>query len=281
MYLQNILSIAQKKLSSNNFVAFKHYVKKILKITSSDIVLNSVNIKLKSCDIKKLFKFIQKANKNYPLAYLFKEQDFGKNTFYVNSHTLIPREDSMTLVENFFHNFTNSNQELKILDLGVGSGCLIITLLQNYQNASGVGIDINFNTLFVAKKNLKKFNLKNKCQLICNNMLNGINKTIYPKFDAIISNPPYISYNDTNIANDVKKYEPKRALFASHNGLYFYTKIFSQAHLILKKDGIIIVEVGFEQQKDVEKIAHSYNYKLISITKDNQGINRSLAFIHN
>jgi len=275
MYLQNILVVAQTTLSQSNFIAFKHYVKKIVKINDADILLNSHQIKLTSSQIKKIFKFIQKVNKGYPLAYLFKEQDFGSNTFFVNSHTLIPREDSFALIQNVYNNFTNKQNELNILELGIGSGCLIITLLKHYVNATGVGVDINSNTLCVAKKNLKKFKLQARCKLLCGDMLSGVSK----KFDVIISNPPYIANDDTHISTSVKKYEPSRALFALQDGLYFYHKIFSKSHLVLKNGGKIIVEVGFKQNSDVEKIANIYGYKLISIEKDSQGIKRSLAFV--
>lgn len=271
--LNDYLLKANKLLSTNDFRDFKHYVVKILGINHSDIILNSKNIFLKSKHIKQMSKFIMLIKKSYPSSYIIKEHYFGEREFYVNSHTLIPRVDSWCLIELFRNHFTNNNVK-NILELGVGSGCIIATILLDYINYTGVGVDVNKNTLKAAKKNIKKYGLSSRCNLIISDLFQNINN----KFDCIISNPPYISISDSNIHKSVKKYEPHRALFAPHNGLYFYGEIFKKSHEFLKKDGLIIVEVGMGQHKDVIDIAHCYGYKAINSIKDRQNIIRSISF---
>jgi release factor glutamine methyltransferase len=284
MLLSRAITIAKHKLH-NNQKYLTHYFAHILKINEVDILTQAKSIHLQSKHKKRLFKFISLSNKNFPYAYIVKNMPFLDYNFYVNANCLIPREDSASIIElldEYLLNNNLSSSRLTILELGVGSGCLILSILQKYFNLKAFAIDIKSNTLKVARKNAKRMNVLNRITFMLGDMFKPLpynkNNQEMQKFDIIISNPPYIDFNDDKIAFDVKKYEPKVALFAKHNGLYFYQEIFQNASLYLNTNGIIIVEIGINQDSDVIKIANNYGYKLLATKKDSANINRSLLF---
>ena len=237
-----------------------------------------------------LFKFIKYMNlikrriKEEPVAYLIKEKEFYNNKFIISKDVLIPRADSETLIDAVKDTFRNKDKYLNILDMGTGSGCLLLSLLKLYNNAKGIGIDINNKALNIAFKNAKLLNLTNKIKLkkYSWNKKNFF-KPINQKFDIIISNPPYISYTDKKISKSTKQYEPYTALFAKQNGLAEYINI-KKAILnwkILKNNGFIFLEIGKNQEKKVVKIFtdnNNNNIKYISSYKDIAKITRILKF---
>ena len=228
----------------------------------------------KYLDESKLEEGIKKLNSGIPVQYIVGNVDFYGSIIDVNESVLIPRFETEELVSKTIERIKNKfNDKIDILDLGTGSGCIIITLKKKI-NSNCDAIDISVKALEVAKKNSIKNNVE--INFIQNDFLENINK----KYDVIISNPPYISY-DEEIMDIVKKNEPKLALYADNNGLDCYEKILKNIKNNLKGKFIIAFEIGYLQGNDIKKIVNKYlNNVNISIEKDMQGKDRFI-FIEN
>lgn len=171
--------------------------------------------------------------------------------FIVKAETLDPRPDSETLIEAVLKTYPSREMVFNILDLGIGTGCLIITLLQEYLFSFGIGVDKSAQALEVAQLNLEKFNLQDRLKLIQTSWGEGIEGT----FDIIISNPPYIAETERQILSpEVIQYDPEIALFAGEDGLDAYRALAPHVFRLLKTSGHLFLEIGQGQEKAVEKI---------------------------
>ena len=226
-------------------------------------------------DKKVINKYKKMVNNNLPLAYLLNEAYFFGNKFYVNKNVLIPRPETEVLVEEVY-NLINKyfNDKVKICDLGTGSGVIGITLKKLNNSFDVTCIDISKKALKVAKKN--SIYLNTDINFINSDMLKRVNDN----FDVIISNPPYISY-DEQIMDIVKKNEPHLALYAKNNGLYFYEEIIKNSSNYLNDKNIIAFEIGYLQANEIKKMAHKYypNSNII-IEKDMQEKDRFVFIIN-
>lgn len=222
---------------------------------------------------KDFIESCQRRAKGEPIAYITGVKEFYSRDFIVDQNVLIPRPDSEILIESVLQNNNLSNP--KILELGIGSGCLILTLLLEIDNASGLGVDISDSAIEISNKNMQKFDLTDRCKIFKSNWFENISS----KFDIIISNPPYIATGEQNhMSKETILFEPKEALYAKDNGLACYKEIASKAKDYLKDDGYIFVEIGFSQADKVEKIFKEYRFFLHSSHKDLSGIIRILVF---
>jgi len=216
---------------------------------------------------------INRRSKDEPIAHIVKKKSFWNDDFKVSKDTLIPRPETELIIESVIKYFPNKDSNLKIADLGTGSGCIIISLLQEYINAYGVGIDISRPAIDVA--NINKRLLKNPVRLdlvkgdFDNFNLNG--------FDIIVSNPPYISKTDQNLQKNVHDYEPHLALFSENNGLIFYEKILKNISSTIKNKFYLFLEIGKGQEKDVLNLLKKNNFTLISIENDLAEIPRCIV----
>jgi release factor glutamine methyltransferase len=216
---------------------------------------------------------INRRSKDEPIAHIVKKKSFWNDDFKVSKDTLIPRPETELIIESVIKYFPNKDSDLKIADLGTGSGCIIISLLQEYINAYGVGIDISRPAIDVA--NINKKLLKNPVRLdlvkgdFDNFNLNG--------FDIIVSNPPYISKTDQNLQKNVHDYEPHLALFSENNGLIFYEKILKNISSTIKNKFYLFLEIGKGQEKDVFNLLKKNNFTLISIENDLAEIPRCIV----
>ena len=208
-----------------------------------------------------------------PVAKILHSKWFYGLEFYTNRNTLDPRPDTETLVESVIRDCKN-NLPKRILDLGTGTGCIICALCKNIPNLGGVAIDKSRAALRVAKKNVKKLNLKKQIKLKHADFANFKSNE---KFDIIVSNPPYIKYGDTRV-NDGAKFDPKIALYAGNDGLAAFEVIAKNAIRLLKHDGKIYLEIGVGQSSQVIKIFEFFGWKFVRIDKDLSGINRVLVF---
>ena len=208
-------------------------------------------------------KLISRRAKREPLAYILKNKEFWSNDFFVNRDTLIPRPETELLCENIIKIFRNKN--LYLLDMGTGSGCIILSILTELKRAKGIGIDISRKAIEVAKKNSNKLGLNKRVKFF-----NKPLENIYGyKFDLIVSNPPYIRSSDIkNLSEDVKKFEPKIALDGGQDGLDVIKKVIYKSRTILKKLGWLALEVGFGQQYNVSQILKKQNFKEELLVKD-------------
>ena len=217
---------------------------------------------------------IERYKNGEPVQYIIGDVNFYGNTIKVNKDVLIPRYETEELVEKTIKKIKNKfNKKIDVLDLCTGSGCIAITIKKEI-NSNVTATDISSDALEVAKKNVNLNNVDIK--LINSDLFNNIDG----KFDCIISNTPYISY-DEEIDEIVKNNEPNIALYAPNNGLYFYEEILKNIKKYLNDEFIIAFEIGYKQGESLVELANRYlNNVTISVEKDLQGRDRFL-FIEN
>ena len=206
-------------------------------------------------------RLIKKRLKFQPISQIIGERYFWKNKFFINSDVLDPRPDTETLIEHTlsFGSFFN------ILDLGTGSGCIILSLLDEYNAAMGIGVDKSKKALNVAKKNAELLNLNDRVKFQLGNWCDGLDN----KFDLIVSNPPYISEKEMlGLSNDVINWEPRIALTPEDDGLGAYKNIINGVKNILIPNGRLIFEIGHAQGNEVSNLLKRNNFKEINIVKD-------------
>ena len=219
------------------------------------------NIEKKIFNIYK--KYLIRRSKNEPVAYIFGEKEFWSKSFMVNKHTLIPRPETELLVYGLLKIF--NNKKISVLDIGTGSGCIIVSLLTNLKQSVGIGIDISKKAILMAKKNVVRHKLNNRIKLINRSFENVFDK----KFDLIVSNPPYIEKKAIkNLSEDIKKYEPRMALDGGNDGLDLVKKVIYKSKNILKIKGVLALEIGNEQIKKVSKILTDNNFRIRNVIKD-------------
>lgn len=217
---------------------------------------------------------IERLNNGEPVQYIVGNVDFYKHNFLVNKNVLIPRFETEELVLNTINLIKkNFNKKIKILDIGTGSGAIAISLKKEI-NSEVYATDISKEAIEVAKENAKRNNAE--VNFINTNLFDGIKE----KFDVVISNPPYIRY-DEEIDEIVKNNEPHLALYADNDGLYYYEEILKNVNSILNKKYLIAFEIGKDQYKEIEKIKNKYlKDAKIYLKKDLEKRDR-MVFIHN
>lgn len=219
-------------------------------------------------------ELIKKRADKMPVKYITGICEFYSLPFYVSPDVLIPRPDTEIIIDRAICEF-KKDDKLKILDLCTGSGCIGISLATIFKNSNVTLVDISEKALAIADKNIKKHNLQAKINVIKKDILTD---TIDEKYDLIVSNPPYISEKDfVNLEKDVKNYEPEIAL-VSHNDEYkFYKRIIDVYWNNLNENGIILLEMGYNQWEYLYNFAkQSDKFSKIEIEKDLSGINRVL-----
>ena len=208
---------------------------------------------------------IKRLNNGEPVQYIVGDVDFYGNTIKVDKRVLIPRFETEGLVEIVLSYLSNTN--IDVIDLGTGSGCIAITLKKKLPNINMDAVDISGDAIDVAKENAKLNNVD--INFIKGDMLEPLNK----KYDCIISNPPYIPYQE-EIMNIVKDNEPNIALYADNDGLHFYEEILKNAKKHLKNKYYIFFEIGYNQGEKIKQLALQYLDCIVEIKKDLQGFDR-------
>ncbi len=267
-----------KKLAfvSNSNIEAKFLLEKILDCSALDFSqFYDQELSAQQCIL--LNNFIVARENKEPIAYITQLQAFWKYEFKVNDAVLIPRSDSETLIEAVLTNIKNPKDSFKLLDLGVGSGCLTISLMLELVNSTAVGLDISADALIVAKNNIDQYRLQDRITLQKSDWFEKLSSL--DKFDIIISNPPYISITEINVmSEETLIYEPHIALFAEDKGLENYKIIANHAKNFLKINGRIYLEIGFNQAKSVKKIFTDKGYIFVNSYKDLGDIERCLEF---
>lgn len=211
---------------------------------------------------KKILEGIEQLRNYIPIQYITNNQEFMKLNFFVNQNVLIPRSDTEILVEEVIN--TYKNEHVKILDMCTGSGCIAISLKKYMQNSEVYGIDISKEALKVAQINAKNNNVDVKFK--CSDMFADIQNK---DFDVIVSNPPYIKTQVINTLDKEVKNEPIIALDGGEDGLYFYKKIINEAFNFLADNGMLFLEIGFDQKEELEKLIKAdTRYELVKTKKD-------------
>jgi len=230
---------------------------------SREKMLVNLNQTIDKKNILRFKEYLRRRSKNEPIAYILEEKEFWSKKFYVNKNTLIPRPETEILINELVNIFKGKN--ISILDIGTGSGCIIISLLSSLKNSRGIGVDISKNAILIAKKNRIKFNLEQDLKLLTRSFTSIFDK----KFDLIVSNPPYIKSKDyRNLSDDIKKYEPRLALDGGNDGLDLIKKVIYKSKNILKIKGTLALEIGNGQIKKVSKILFDNNFIIKNTIND-------------
>ena len=226
-------------------------------------ILTNLNERINEKEIKIFKEYLLRRSKNEPIAYILGEKEFWSKKFVVTKATLIPRPETEILVDELIKKFRD--KKISILDIGTGSGCIILSLLNKLQQSSGIGIDISKDAIKIAKRNAIKHKLSSKVKFFKRSFDEMFNR----KFDLIVSNPPYIERKDIkNLSDDIKKFEPRMALDGGNDGLDLIKKVIYKSKKILKINGTLALEIGNEQINRVSKILKDNKFRIKYFIKD-------------
>ena len=262
MNLLETLNLGYKILKSNNIQTYKIdsevLLSSVLKISKENLLLN-LNKKINILNLEKFISVIKKRKYNEPVAYLLKKKEFWKHEFYVNKNVLIPRPETEHLVEETLK-IVKKRQKKRILEIGIGSGCVITSILKERRFCTAVGIDCSKKAIKIANYNAKLHHIKNRIKIIKSDVDNFKSS----KYDLIISNPPYIDKHHLKYLG-VSAHEPKLALDGGINGTEKLVKVIKKSSVLLKTNGKLIIEIGMNQK-----------YKILNFLKKNKFFNNKV-----
>ena len=267
MNLENTVKKASQKLKDNNIISYlldaEIILADILGVERESLITNNkANVSQKI--VLKYNEAIQRRIKNEPIAYILGKKEFWSENFIVDKSTLVPRPETELLIHKLVNIY--KNRRINILDIGTGTGCILLSLLKELYNSRGIGIDISSRAIRIAKINSKNLNLTNRAKF--KNF--DLDKYEMAKFDLIVSNPPYIpSQEIRKLSKDITNFEPRKALDGGPDGLDLIKKIIYKSNILLKKSGILAIEIGFGQYRTVSEILNSYKFREFSKIYDN------------
>ncbi len=229
-------------------------------------------------DVTTLTALIDRRLTAEPVAQIVGRKGFWKDDFIVSRHVLTPRADSETMIETLLRQRVDLDAPYRMLDLGTGSGCLILSALREYHNATAVAVDASEMALNIAARNAAALSMGDRCEMLHSNWCENLNG----RFDIIISNPPYIPTVEIGtLSADVRVHEPIRALDGGEDGLDDYRRIMKQLAAHAKPGSLLLFEVGMGQADDVAAIATEAGWAAIELAKDFAGIARVVALEFN
>ena len=278
MMLSEAITKGANILKKNNIPSFfldsEILIGKILDKKREFIILNQ-NLEIQKNDYSKFISLIQKRGSHIPLAYLTKSKDFWKSEFYVDNRVLIPRPDTEIIIEEILSIFKVKKTN-NFLEIGVGSGCIVLSILNEIKNLKATGIDISQKALEVCKINSKKLGLNSRLKLY----KSDIDKFDIGKYDLVVSNPPYICRSDlNNLMKDVIGYEPKNALNGGNDGVFEIRKVIKKSSKLLKKNGKLVLEIGHNQKDRVINMLKNNGFFIQKVIKDLGQNNRCITSI--
>ena len=267
MKIEELLRYGKEKLEKQKVedasIISRILMQYVLKIDRNKLIIN----KNDNVDINKeneYKEYIEKIIKGKPVQYITNNQEFMKLNFYVDENVLIPQPDTEILVEEVIKSI-DKMENIEILDMCTGSGCIGISLAKNIENTKVTLVDISKEAIEIAKKNVIQNEVENKVTFIKSDMFENVKR----KFDIIVSNPPYIKTDIIQTLDKQVQNEPHIALDGGKDGLDFYKILINEAHKYLKKDGKIFLEIGYDQKQEVENLVkQSKHYKKIETIKD-------------
>jgi len=255
--------VLKENLIKNPYLDSEILMAKAIQEDRKYILLNSkrdIGIK----DLNTFQKLIEKRSIGKPIAYLTNKKFFWNSEFIVSNNTLIPRPDTELVIEKVL-DITAYKKKLNILEIGVGSGCILLSILKERKSFYGTGIDISKSSLNISKLNAIKLKVSSKIKLYKSN----VDKFSLGKYDLIVSNPPYIKHFDLKyLEKDVAKFEPKLALNGGLDGLSAIRKVIKKSSELIKKNGKFVLEIGFDQKKKVICLLKKKGFYINSINKD-------------
>ena len=233
------------------------------------IILNPKEV----LNFKKLKKFddlIKRRAKGEPIAYLTNKKEFWNDEFFVNNDVLIPRSDTEIIIEQVLKIYSKKSKA-QVLDIGTGSGCIILSIIKERPNFYGTGIDISKKSINVSKFNTKQLNLTSRVKFFHS----CIDNFIIGKYDLIVSNPPYIELSNLKyLDKDIVNFEPKLALNGGCDGFSNIRKVINKASILIKRKGKLILEIGFNQREKVMSLLENKGFYIDKVIKDYAGNDR-------
>jgi len=259
MILENTIKKGSQILKINNVSSHQLDAQIILSdimgVTKEFLIIND-NIKISQKVALKYYKAIKRRVNREPVAYILGKKEFWSKDFIVNDSTLVPRPETELLIYYLVDYY--KNKRINILDIGTGSGCILLSLLKELNSSNGIGIDISPKAINIAKINSKRLNLSLRSKFkICN-----INKSLNGKYDLIVSNPPYIPLKDIkNLSRDILNYEPLIALNGGIDGLDLIKKVVYKSKSLLKQNGLLAIEIGTNQYLKVYSFLRKHGFR--------------------
>ena len=276
MNIQFALFEANKILLENNIKSSKLdseiLLSKVLEKDRKFIILNLDKF-LDNIHYKKFKNLISQRSTRKPIAYLVGKKDFWKYEFYISDAALIPRPETETIIEETLRIFRHKTK-LNVLEIGIGSGCILLSILKEKKNFNGVGIDISKKCVELSKINALKLNINHRVKFF----KSDIDNFLYGKYDLVVSNPPYIKkHNLKYLERDVAKFEPMLALDGGIDGLSEIKKVIDKSSKLVKKGGKLILEINFDQGSVVKKILKNNGFYINKVLKDFGKKNRCIV----
>jgi release factor glutamine methyltransferase len=267
MNIENILNQGVAILKNNNipnpYLDSEILLSKSINKDKKYIILNSKEI-LNNKQLDNFNNLIDRRKNGEPIAHLTNKKEFWKDEFYVNEDVLIPRPDTELIIEQVLKTYSGQSQ-LQVLDIGTGSGCILLSIIKERPNFYGTGIDISKKSIKVSKINAKLLNLTNRVKFI-HSCVDNFN---IGKYDIIVSNPPYIELLSLKyLEKDVVNFEPKLALSGGFDGFSKIRKVINKASTLIKKNGKFILEIGFNQKNKVKNILKEKGFYINKAIKD-------------
>jgi len=259
MIIQNTIKQASLVLKNNKIPSHQLdaeiILSKIMGVTR-EFLLTKNNLNISKEMINKYNHAIKRRTKREPIAYIIGEKEFWSQNFIVNKATLIPRPETELLIYKIVNFF--KNKKISILDIGTGSGCILLSLLKELKLSSGIGIDISSKAIKTAIANSKKMNIFHRSSF----KVSDVENFYSGKYDLIISNPPYIPLRDLkNLSRDIRNYEPSVALNGGVDGLDLLKKVIYKSNRLLKKSGLLAIEIGNYQYHKVSNLLKKNYYR--------------------
>ena len=267
MNIENILDQGATVLKNNNipnpYLDSEILLSKSIHKDKKYMILNSKEI-LNSKQLDSFNSLIDRRKNGEPIAYITNKKEFWKDEFYVNKDVLIPRPDTELIIEQTLKIYSEQSQS-QVLDIGTGSGCILLSIIKERPNFFGTGIDISKKSIKVSKINAKQLNLTNRVKFFHSSVDNFKNG----KYDLVVSNPPYIELLSLKyLEKDVVNFEPKLALSGGLDGFSKIRKVISKASILIKKNGKFILEIGFNQKNKVKEILKKEGFYVNKSVKD-------------
>ena len=273
--IQSILNMGSSFLKENHINSYQIdselLLSKVLNKNREYMFLNhseTLNNEL----LEKFKVLLNRRKKKEPLAYILNHKEFWKNNFYIDNNVLIPRPDTEILIEEILKLY-HKDRNLSVLDIGTGSGCIIISLLKDRPRFNGTAIDISKKAINIAKYNAKMHQLTDRIKFY----KTSVDNFFKGKYDLIVSNPPYInSLSLKYLEKDILGYEPIQALEGGLDGFNVFNKIIKMSSILLKKGGKLVLEIGFDQKIEMLRILKKKNFFLNKTVQDYSGKDRCI-----
>ena len=277
MFLDDLQKLIAKTFLDNKITTYsldaRIVLREVLNLDEKEFILQP-KIQVSSGNLGKIQKIVERRLKGEPISKIFGRRDFYSSTFLISTEVLDPRPESELIVD-IANNFILDKKFKNVLDLGTGSGCILLSILKENKKINGIGTDISFDAINIAKQNSSNLNLDERALFIVSNWFDSIDGS----YDLIVSNPPYISSAEiTNLSSNVKNYDPLVSLDGGSDGLACYKQIADDVNRIIRKNGRLILEIGYNQADDVIKIFESNEFYLLKKYNDISGLDRILTF---